>query len=201
MTITKETELVHAIIVYCQRCREEGDYSALNEMGIGPREAHALTDLSATDQLRLASIRAHFLTIKLNHKLYWRMIDYIARERQRDIFIKKLIANDAPLPMMHSLTGMGSKQYSLIRREAGLESARAGRPQIPAQEVTERVWKALKEIIAGSKDFGPREFLKLFDALNEEVPLRVIWYLFYRWEESGKLKVHRTEIEVAETAR
>ncbi len=193
MNITKETELIHAVIVYIQRCRDEGDYSALSEMGFGPRETNALTSLSSTDKLRLASIRSHFLNIELQPKLYWRMIDYIFREKERDAIIKKLIANDAPMPMMHSLTGMSSKQYSFMRRESGLETAKSGRPHSPSSETCDQVWKELKRIVSNSKDFGPREFLTLYETLNTEISLRVIWYLFHRWEEDGKLKVHRSE--------
>jgi len=193
MNITKETELIHAVIVYCQRCRDEGDYSALNEMGFGPLETKALTNLTSTDKLRLASVRSHFLNIELQRKLYWRMIDYISREKERDAIVKKLIANDAPMPMMHSLTGMGSRQYSFLRRESGLQTAKSGRPHIPSQEICDQVWAELKRVVSNSKDFGPKEFLVLYESLNAKISLRVIWYLFHRWEEDGKLKVHRTD--------
>ena len=42
MTFKKEAELMNAIIVYCHRCHDEGDFSALTEMGFGPREMKLL---------------------------------------------------------------------------------------------------------------------------------------------------------------
>ena len=39
MNLNKESELINAIIVYFHRCQEEGDYSALQEMGFGPSES------------------------------------------------------------------------------------------------------------------------------------------------------------------
>ena len=188
MTIKKETELIHAIIVYCQRCQDEGDFPALIEMGFGPREVRALSSLSPKDALRLASTRSHFLTITVNQEIYWRMIDYLNREKTKEELIDELISNCAPLPLMHALIGMSSKQFTLKRRQFGLGSSLPGRPTIPTEDVAEKVWNDLKPILERSKAMGPAEFLELYGALQKEVPLRMIWHLFHQWDRDGTLK-------------
>ena len=197
MAITKETDLIHAVLVYCQRCREEGDYTALNEMGFGPRETNALANLSSIDKIQISSLRSHFMNIQLNQKIFWRTVDFIQREKEREAFVNELIENDAPLPMIYSLTGMGGRQYIFKRRELGLGSAQSGRPKIPSQNESDLVWDALKKVIETSSEFGPREFIRLFESLERKISLRAIWYLFYHWEEAGKIKsspfkTHRT---------
>ncbi len=191
MTIKKETELMHSIILYCLRCHEEGDLHALGEMGFGPPEMRALMSLSAADQVRLASTKSHFMDIRLNREVYWRMIDYVDQENNRESTINKLITYDAPLPLMHALTGMGSKQYSLKRRQFGMLKSPVGRPPVPSDDTSKSVWDKLKSIAENSDSFGPKQFLELYEGLDKKVPLRVIWLLFHRWEREGALKVKR----------
>ena len=189
MSINKESELIHSILVYCQRCQDEGDFSALTEMGFGLNEVEALLELSAADRLRLASTKSHFLKIELDQKLFWRMIHYIQAENKKETLSDELIKNDAPLPLMYALTGMGSKTFSLKRRKFGLDRMTPGRPATPSEEATEAVWKELKSIVEKSQYFGAREFLEIYYQLNKEVPLRVIWYLFHEWEVAGSLRI------------
>ena len=191
MTIKKETELMHAIIIYCLRCQDEGDMHALHEMGFGPREIQVLSTLSSSDQIRLASTRAHFMNIVLNQEIYWRMIDFINRENERDAIVNQLIQNHAPLPLMHSLTGMSNKQYTLKRRQFGMLASQAGRPPSPSEETTNLVWEKLKSITSQSDSFGPKQFMQLYEDLEKKVSLRVIWNLFSHWESDGALKVSR----------
>lgn len=191
MSIKKETELMHSIIIYCLRCQEEGDFHALKEIGFGPREVRALSSLSSADQVRLTSTKSHFMDITLNHDIYWRMIDYVRRENDKESAINKLITLDAPLPLMFALTGMGSKQYTLKRRQSGLLGSPVGRPPIPSEDTTELVWTHLIKITESSDSFGPQQFLDLYESLEKKVSLRVIWYLFHGWEKDGSLRVKR----------
>ncbi|MDE0310055.1 MAG: DUF2857 domain-containing protein [Acidiferrobacterales bacterium] len=194
MTIRKETELMHSIIIYCLRCQEEGDFHALKEMGFGPREMRALNALSSGDQIRLASTKSHFMKIVLNQDVYWRMIDYVDQENLKEAVINQLIAFDAPLPLMNALTGIGSKQYALKRRQAGLLGSPVGRPPIPSDSTTQLVWQQLTAITEKSDSFGPKQFLDLYESMDRKVSLRVIWNLFHRWEDEGALKVNRGPI-------
>ena len=191
MSINKESELIHSILMYCQRCQDEGDFPALTEMGFGLNEVDALLSLSPSDKLRLAATKSHFLKIELDQKIFWRMIHYIQAENKKETLSDELIKNDAPLPLMYALTGMGSKTFSLKRRKFGLEKMSPGRPAAPSEETTEAVWKELKRIVKNSQYFGAKEFLEIYYQLNKEVPLRVIWYLFHEWEASGSLNIQR----------
>ena len=189
MPINKESELVHSILQYCQRCQDEGDFPALREMGFEDQEVEALLGLSSTDKLRLAATQSHFLKIELDQKIFWRMIHYIEAENKKESLSDELIRNDAPLPLMYALTGMGSKTFSLKRRKFGLEKMSHGRPAVPSEETTEAVWKELKRIVEKSQYFGAKEFLEIYDRLEKKVPLRVIWYLFNEWESAGSLRI------------
>ena len=189
MPINKESELIHSILTYCQRCQDEGDFPALTEMGFGLNEVDALLALSPTDKLRLASTQSHFLKIELDQEIFWRMIHYIQAENKKESLADELIRNNAPLPLMYALTGMGSKTFSLKRRKFGLEKMSPGRPAVPSEETTEAVWKELKRIVEKSQYFGAKEFLEIYYRLNRKVPLRVIWYLFQEWEANGSLKI------------
>lgn len=188
MTINKETELMNSIVVFFHRCEEEGDYNALYEMGFGPSEVRALGSLSTTDKLRLASTKSHFLTISLNRETYWRMIDYILREKESEAMIDELIRYDAPVNMIRSLNGMSNKQFKLRRRQLGLSSLSPGRPPQPSLEVEKSIWKAVEISMNRSPNFNAKEFLEIFNALDQKVSMRIIWNLVQEWESDGILK-------------
>ena len=188
MNLNKESELINAIIVYFHRCQEEGDYSALQEMGFGPSEVRALNSLSSADKLRLTSTKSHFLSIDLNQKIYWRMIDYILREKDKESVIDELISCDAPLQLMRSLTGMGNKQFNHRRRQFGMATQLPGRPPQPSMEVEKSVWLEVEKSLKNTASFGPEEFLNIFDGLKRQVSLRVIWSLIKEWENDGSLR-------------
>ncbi len=192
MSISKETELIRSIVLFFHRCEEEGDYNALYEMGFGPSEVRALSTLSTTDALRLASTKSHFLSINLNRKIFWRMIDYVIRENTRESMINELICCDAPPQLMRSLTGMTRTQFKLRRCQFGLSELAPGRPIQPSMEVEKSVWKAVEKSLKESTSFGPGEFLDIFKSLKREVSLRVIWSLIQEWENDGSLKQLRS---------
>lgn len=188
MNIRKEAELIRAIIVYCQRCQDEGDFYALNEMGIGPKEITAMRSLTTADALRLASTKSHFLNIKLNKEIYWRMIDYISRERDKEVLIDELILHEAPLPLMYALTGMGSKEYALKRRKCGFGAGLPGRPPTPPKDVSDSLWEVLRSTMRKTSILGPQEYLDIYRKLEMKVPIRVIWHQISLWERDGAMK-------------
>ena len=153
MSINKESELIHAILIYCQRCQDEGDLPALTEMGIGAKELNALATLSSAEKLRLASTKSHFMNISLDQKIFWRMINYIQAESKKESLVDELIKKGAPLGLMYALTGMGSKQFTVKRQTFGLGQQSLGRPSVPSDEVTEAVWNCLKENCGKHRSF------------------------------------------------
>ncbi len=187
MTINKENELIQAAITYFQRCHDEGDFSALQEMGFGPREVRAMASLTQAEKLRLASTKSHFLKIDLNQSVYWRMIDYILRESNLETLIDDLISNGAPLTMVYSLCGIGSRQYHLKRHQFGLPNLSAGRPCNPSEQDAISVWNELENVMRKSRHVGAKEFLDLFRALDQKVSLLDIWQLFKQWSQDGTI--------------
>ena len=104
----------------------------------------------------------------------------------------KLIANDAPLPMMFALAGIGSKQYMSLRKKYGLGDAPTYKHRVPTAEVEDVVWHELEFMTTlGLTTFGAEQFDNLYNALDKKVSLRVIWNLFYKWEKTGNLKINR----------
>ncbi len=188
MPINKETELIRSIMIFFHRCAEEGDYDALYEMGFGPSEVRALSSLSTADTLRLASMKSHFLMIKLDRSLYWRLIDYILRENAQEKLINELVNCDASPQMMHALTGMNRNQFKIKRFQLGLPYYKRGRPAIPTLEVEKMVWQAVQRKLQATKDLGPQEILDIFNALKRQVDLRTIWILIRDWDSDGSLR-------------
>ncbi len=187
MKIQKEAELTRAIIVYCQRCQEEGDLPALKEMGFGQQEIAVLPTLTTADVLRLASTKSHFLSINVNTTVYWRMIDYIKRESEKDNLIDIMMINEAPLPMMHTLFGMNSKEFTMKRRTFGYGKASPGRPPTPSAEVSQKVWEAIQVTTTANEMPTSQEFIDIFNLLDGEVSLREIWHLVNKWNKDDKL--------------
>ena len=102
-----------------------------------------------------------------------------AEELQRD-----LIQADAPLEMMRSLFGVGSREYTRLRRMLALEPA-VGRPPEPDEETSHKLWRALSAHLQPDADeaLNPKQYL----AVHEEsgAPMRAIWNLAQRWLEYG----------------
>ena len=105
--------------------------------------------------------------------------------------LEQLIAKDAPLDLMHVLTGIGSKQWTQMRAAAKVPNpSRVGlRRTFKIEKTSEKdqdaVWDYLK--INGHK-FGARELLKLSDELPH-VSIRTIWDLIRHWDKEGCAKL------------
>ncbi|RMD64158.1 MAG: DUF2857 family protein, partial [Alphaproteobacteria bacterium] len=104
-------------------------------------------------------------------------------ELQRD-----LIQADAPLEMMRSLFGVGSREYTRLRRMLAVEPA-VGRPPEPDEETGHRLWRALSARLesAGEEALDPKEYL----AVQQEsgASMRAVWNLVQRWLEYGDVYV------------
>mgnify|MGYP000364410687 FL=1 len=113
---TKESELVMAVMLYAIRCLSENDQHALRNMNFGPEEVAALRELNLADLYRVGSLQAHCLDIRLDRDVYWPMLAHLRRERESEELQRDLIQADAPLEMMRSLFGVGSREYTRLRR-------------------------------------------------------------------------------------
>lgn len=181
---TKEADLVTAVLLYAMRCLAEGDQHALRAMQFGPKEIEALRELNLADLYRVGTLQAHCLAIRLDRGVFWPMIANLRATREAEELQRDLIQADAPLEMMRSLFGVGSREYTRLRRMLALEPA-VGRPPEPDEETSHKLWRALSAHLEPDADeaLDPKQYL----AVHEEsgAPMRAIWNLAQRWLEYG----------------
>jgi hypothetical protein len=86
--------------------------------------------------------------------------------------------------MMRSLFGVGSREYTRLRRMLALEPA-VGRPAEPDEETAHKLWHSLSARLKSdpSAPLEPNEYL----AIHEEsgASMRAIWNVAQRWAKYG----------------
>lgn len=193
---TKEADLVTAVLLYAMRCLAEGDQHALRAMQFGPKEIEALRELNLADLYRVGTLQAHCLAIRLDRDVFWPMIANLRATREAEELQRDLIQADAPLEMMRSLFGVGSREYTRLRRMLALEPA-VGRPPEPDEETSHKLWRALSAHLQPDADeaLAPKQYL----AVHEEsgAPMRAIWNLAQRWLEYGDVYAYADQPSAA----
>ena len=181
---TKEADLVTAVLLYAMRCLAEGDQHALRAMQFGPQEIEALRELNLADLYRVGSLQAHCLAIHLDREVFWPMIANLRATREAEELQRDLIEADAPLEMMRSLFGVGSREYTRLRRMLALEPA-VGRPPEPDEETSHKLWRALSAHLRPDADEGldPKQYLTVHR--ESGASMRAIWNLAQRWLDYG----------------
>lgn len=183
---TKESDLVTAVLMYAIRCLAEGDHVALRNMNFGPREIEALREMNLADLYRIESLRAHCLDIGLNRDVYWPMVEHLRRQRESEELQQQLIVADAPLEMMQTLFGLGSREYTRLRRLLTVDPS-VGRPAEPDEASSNRLWGVWVQRVGDQREgpLSPHEYL----AIHREtgISMRGIWNLTQRWNQYGDL--------------
>jgi hypothetical protein len=187
---TKESDLVTAVLMYAIRCLAEGDQVALRNMNFGPREIEALREMNLADLYRIESLRAHCLDIGLNRDVYWPMVEHLRRQRESEELQQLLIVADAPLEMMQTLFGLGSREYTRLRRLLTVDPS-VGRPAEPDEASSNRLWGVWVQRVGDQREgpLSPHEYL----AIHREtgISMRGIWNLTQRWNQYGDLSGQR----------
>ncbi|MDZ7752951.1 MAG: DUF2857 domain-containing protein [Gammaproteobacteria bacterium] len=185
-TGTKESELVRAVLLYAIRCLAEGDQHALRDMNFGPDEVAALRDVNLADLYRIGALQAHCLDIRLNREIYWPLLGHLRRERELEDLQRDFIQADAPLEMMRRLFGVGSREYTRLRRVLTAEPA-TGRPPEPDEATSHALWHAWCQRTAPdpTQPLAPEAYLEL--SRETGASLRAVWVLTQRWAEYGDL--------------
>ena len=196
MGSTKESDLITAVLMYAVRCLVEGDQAALRSMNFGPREIEVLREMNLADLYRVESLRAHCLEIGLNRDVYWPMIEHLRRQRESEELQQVLIAADAPLEMMQTLFGVGSREYTRLRRMLTVDPS-VGRPPEPDEASTHKLWNAWVQRADRDENgtLSPAEYLAIHR--ETQIPMRAIWNLTQRWATYGDLtgRSHNTPLE------
>jgi hypothetical protein len=186
---SKESDLVTAVLMYAIRCLAEGDYAALRSMNFGPKEIEALREMSLSDLYRVETLRAHCLQIVLNRQIYWPMMDHLRQRREAEESQRSLIAVDAPQDMMHTLFGMGPREYTRLRRMLSVAPS-VGRPPEPEEDDSHTLWYAWKDQASDddAEFLSPEAYLGLHEETG--LSMRTIWNLTQRWDQYGSKKEH-----------
>lgn len=183
MTGTKEADLVTAVLLYAMRCLAEGDQPALRAMHFGPKEIEALRELSLADLYRIGALQAHCLDIALNREVFWPVLANLRATRKSEERQRDLIQADAPFEMMRALFGVGSREYTRLRRMLTVGPG-VGRPPEPDEETSHRLWRAITARLAVTDgEFEPQDYL----AVQREsgASMRAVWSLAQRLLEPG----------------
>ncbi len=196
---TKEADLVTAVLLYAMRCLAEGDQHALRAMQFGPKEIEALRELNLADLYRVGSLQAHCLAVHLDRDVFWPMIAHLRATREAEELQRDLIQADAPLEMMRNLFGVGSREYTRLRRMLSVEPA-VGRPPEPDEATGHRLWRALSTRLTSAADeqLDPKEYL----AVQREsgASMRAVWNLVQRWLEYGDVYAPADAAPTSQTA-
>lgn len=179
---TKESDLVTAVLLYAMRCLAENDQHALRAMNFGPKEIAALRELSLADLYRAGNLHAHCLAIELDRDVYWPMLAHLKRERQLEELQRDFLHGDAPLEMMRSLFGMGSREYTRLRQALTVAPA-VGRPPEPDETTSHSLWRAWSQrrTQLDGAVLMPEDYLAFSQQTGAS--LRAVWQLTQRWSD------------------
>lgn len=169
-----------AVMLYAVRCLGDGDQQSLREMGLGPRELDALRDLEMADLYRFGALRAHCVAISIDREVFWPLLSRLKDARQSEELQRDLVKRDAPLDMMRRLFGMGSREYTRLRRALAVEPT-VGRPPEPDEETAHRLWREIDAASAGrdGPELLPGQYLDICETTGAS--LRSVWRYAQRW--------------------
>ena len=171
--MNKAGDFVFALVVYTMRCIEEGETERLARMGIGPAEVEELTALRFGDIQRMARLESHCLEIKVDRRAFADMIRRIRLDGHAQEWEHRLIREDAPLDMMRSLYGTGSREYTRLRQLYDVSST--GRPREATADEETRLWPVLTRRMDAAPDrvLPPLEYIAISEELG--IPVRTVW--------------------------
>ena len=182
MNGAKESDLVTAVILYAVRCLAEGDQQSLREMDLGPREIDALRGFDMADLYRLGALKAHCVAISIDRDVFWPLVANLQSARQSEELQRDLVQRDAPLDMMRRLFGMGSREYTRLRRILAVQPA-VGRPTELDEDAAHQLWRAIaaEQDASDGEELAPAQYLRISQATG--ATLRSVWRHVERWED------------------
>lgn len=171
--MNKAGDFVVALVVYTMRCIEDGETERLVRMGFGPAEMEELAALRFGDIQRMERLESHCLDIKVDRRAFANMIRRIRTDGNAQEWEHRLIRADAPLDMMRSLFGTGSREYTRLRQLYDVSST--GRPREVTEDQEARLWPVLARRIDASEDgvLPAVEYIAVSEELG--IPLRTVW--------------------------
>lgn len=194
-TRSKEGELNYALFLYATRCLAEGDIEALRQIGFIPEDIPVLDQLRMSDLHALSASRAGAVNVTVDRAALQRLIDGIHRRRTRDRLKRELLRLDAPLPMMTTIFGMNSRQYTALRESMGVTSG-VGRPKTQIDDGQEAALWKLWVMLADAERPQQLRHDDLWLIIGREQPkkLRSAWFSIQQWSrDPSSLKAFESE--------
>ncbi len=174
----KEADLTRAFLAYVSACLDEGDTSALREIGFSERQAHVVNQLSLAQIKGLA--QKIQLRLDLDTKAFWELLEQISDQGQLEQMKSELLRRGAPFEMMQQVFGMGSRQYTKLRKRLAAPAG-VGRPRGADEEDVRALWLAWERIV-GDAQPKAAQWLRLADETG--MPVRAIWALGQGWTQT-----------------
>ncbi len=188
--LSSKAELLYAVLRHIVVCLETGDVEELQKMGLNVTDVDSVSMFTLEDLLVLANAHSsatNIIDVKINPAGLSQLQEQIKADREPRRLKRELILNDAPLPLMFAFYGMGSREYTFLRKRHRITDG-MGRPSYRPEHET-AVWHAFKKLNKTRKALTPTDYLDL--CRDEKVSLRIIWRLFEVWEGEGLLPGRR----------
>ena len=185
-----DIEITQRILHHCISLLQADDIDALRDMGFEERDLYALRTLQDPDRLRWASDGQLFEFI-LARRSYRKIIGELDSSLDDERMDVNLIAWNAPLPMMHALTGMGKEQYDRMRDDLATgESTLLDQTGMLMSDTTAMaLWNRMAALVAESNLVNCRFFLELAELGDRFIPMPEVWTEFNRWLQDRCIEV------------
>jgi hypothetical protein len=181
--MAKNPDLTRSLLIHAVTCLHHGDASQLRDMGFSERAAQAVGELTLRQLVALeGKIHPKVLRTSLDEEAFWRLIDQIKREAERDRIKTELLRHDAPVQMMQELFGVGAKRYAAMRKALGVPAS-VGRPGAVGEEEIRAVWSTWERVVGKGRP-SPEHFIQIADATGASI--RAIWRLRQGWKNQSQ---------------
>jgi hypothetical protein len=181
--MAKDPDLTRSLLIHAVTCLHYGDASQLRDMGFSERAAQAVGELTLRQLVALeGKIHPKVLRTSLDEEAFWRLIDQIKREAERDRIKTELMRRDASVEMMQKLFGIGAKRYAAMRKALGVPAS-VGRPSAIEEEEIRAVWSTWERVVGKGRP-SPGHFIQVADATGASI--RAIWRLTQGWKHDSQ---------------
>ncbi len=178
----KEHELNQAALRYFCACGQEDDWKSLRETGFGRKEIEALSNLSFNElHLLEQELDMGFARIRAERDMFWEAMSRMRARSDSNQTRAELISRDAPADLMKALYGIGTKEYTRLRRASNVSTG-VGRPVVLDEEAILKIWTAWRVICPTSAQLIPKkpeQWIRLCD--ETEIDIRSIWGLIKQY--------------------
>lgn len=173
-------ELTAAVLRYAALCIANGDEDALRELRLDPAQVREIGALTLDELANLETVRTHCFEVRLDPQRFRILMGRLVRARQAQELRLALIEADAPRLMMQALFGMQERDYSRIRRRAGVTTG-AGRPASFDEQTEHRLWRAVDDSLSDNpqRPLEPDQYLRVHH--QHGVSMRSLWAYTHRW--------------------